>query len=61
MNRVSPARDGAAETGGAGQRLGLVLAGGAALCLVAAGALLWWMEGEAVFAGLVSSVLAWCM
>lgn len=39
---------------------GRLLVGGAVLCLVAAGLLMWWRHGEAVFAGLVSSALAWC-
>lgn len=41
-------------------RAGMRIAAGAVLCLVAAGALLWWQEGEAVFVHLVTATLAWC-
>ena len=41
-------------------RLALGIAAGAALCLVAAGALLWWKQGDAVFASMVTAALAWC-
>ena len=41
-------------------RLALSLAGGAALCLVAAGTLLWWKHGVAVFGSMVMAGLAWC-
>ena len=41
--------------------VGRLLLAGAALCLVGAGALLWWHQGGAVFASLVDGALAWCM
>jgi hypothetical protein len=49
-----------ADTGHSG-RTGLRIALGAALCLVAAGGLLWWREGGAVFASLVTTAFAWCL
>ncbi|HMO31253.1 hypothetical protein [Enterovirga sp.] len=42
-------------------RAGLKLALGAGLCLIAAGALLWWREGGDVFGKLVTSTLSWCL
>lgn len=42
-------------------RSGLRLLVAAVTCLVAAGALLWWRHGDAVFATLVSGALAWCL
>ena len=41
-------------------RTGLKLALGTALCLAAAGGLLWWREGGDVFAKMVTSAHAWC-
>ncbi len=41
-------------------RLALGLVGGGVLLLTAAGALLWWRLGGAVFNDLVLSGLAWC-
>ncbi len=29
-------------------------------CLVAAGAVLWWRQGDAVFSDMVLAALAWC-
>ncbi|WP_162820712.1 hypothetical protein [Microvirga calopogonii] len=39
-------------------RVGLLA--GAVLCLVAAGGILWWRYGGAVFNDLVLTTLAWC-
>ena len=41
-------------------RPALLLVGGAAICLVGAGLLLWWHRGAAVFSDLVLAALAWC-
>lgn len=62
---MPPAVDGPVRTeaephGPGSHRLALSVAAAAALCLVAAGALLWWREGDAVFASLVTAALAWC-
>jgi hypothetical protein len=38
--------------------LGLLAAG--TLCLVAAGGLLWWRRGPAVFEDIVAAAIAWC-
>lgn len=48
------------ETRPGDRPLALALAGGAALCLVAAGGLMWWKHGDAVFGSLVTAALAWC-
>jgi hypothetical protein len=40
--------------------VGAALIVGAAVLLVAAGALLWWSRGPAVFAELALSAFAWC-
>jgi hypothetical protein len=41
-------------------RPALLVAGAAALSLVAAGLLLWWQHGAAVFSDTVLAALAWC-
>ncbi|WP_375457614.1 hypothetical protein [uncultured Enterovirga sp.] len=41
-------------------RVAFFLAGGAALCLVAAGGLMWWKHGDAIFGSMVTAALAWC-
>jgi len=41
-------------------RLGPILVAVAVTCLVGAGALMWWRQGDVVFASLVTSALAWC-
>ncbi len=41
-------------------RFGWVLVAVAVLCLVAAGGLMWWRQGDAVFGSLVTAALAWC-
>lgn len=43
-----------------GRSPGLWFAGGAAICLLAAGTLLWWHAGEAVFTSMVTAAIAWC-
>ncbi len=48
------------EATGSPGRLAPALVASAVLCLVAAGGLLWWQGGEAVFASLVTATLAWC-
>jgi hypothetical protein len=53
--------DDIATTGESTGRTGLRIAVGAALCLVAAGGLLWWREGGEVFSRLVTTTLAWCL
>jgi hypothetical protein len=40
--------------------IGRALLASAALCLVAAGSLLWWRNGAAVFSDMVLGALAWC-
>jgi hypothetical protein len=40
--------------------IGRALLVAAALCLVAAGALLWWRNGAMVFSDMVLGALAWC-
>ena len=40
--------------------LGLGLLAAGTLCLVAAGGLLWWHRGAAVFEDVVSAAIAWC-
>ncbi len=42
------------------RRAGVMLLAGAISCLVAAGGLLWWRYGGAVFNDMVLSALAWC-
>jgi hypothetical protein len=42
------------------QRLAIGVAAAAALCLVAAGLLLWSRHGAAVFSDTVMAALAWC-
>lgn len=42
------------------RRTGLALVAAAVLCLVAAGSLLWWHYGGAIFSDLVLTTLAWC-
>ena len=37
-----------------------LLVGGAALMVLAAGLLLWWRQGGAVFSDLVQAAYAWC-
>ena len=51
-NRVS----GAERT----SRFGRALLASAVACLVAAGLLLWWRRGTAVFSDMVLAALAWC-
>ncbi|TDR85406.1 hypothetical protein [Enterovirga rhinocerotis] len=46
----------AATTDAASGRTGLRIALAAAFCLIGAGALLWWREGDAVFAGLLTAL-----
>ncbi|MBF9235086.1 hypothetical protein [Microvirga alba] len=41
-------------------RIGALLIAAAILCLVAAGGLLWWRYGGAVFNDMVISAFAWC-
>ena len=41
-------------------RTGLRLAGAAIACLAAAGLLLWWQQGEAIFGQYLVGALAWC-
>ncbi|MDB5590907.1 hypothetical protein [Enterovirga sp.] len=41
-------------------RAARLLVGAAALCLVAAGSLLWWTQGSGVFVAMVTAGLAWC-
>ena len=48
------------EHHGTAGSLGLRIAVGAVLCLVAAGAILWWQQGDAVFASMITAALAWC-
>lgn len=57
MERIEANAEDAATPSG---RAALKLAIGSALCLVAAGLLLWWREGGDVFTHLVTSALAWC-
>ncbi len=40
--------------------LGLSLLVASVSCLVAAGGLLWWRRGDAVFSDVVLAALAWC-
>ena len=42
------------------RRVGFALVAAAILCLVAAGSLLWWHYGGAIFSDLVLTTLAWC-
>lgn len=42
------------------RRAGLALVAAAFLCLVAAGSLLWWHYGGAIFSDMVVATLAWC-
>lgn len=61
MMEPRPAVEIEAEATPAGEgRLALALAACAALCLVAAGGLMWWKHGGAVFGSLVTAALAWC-
>ena len=53
MQRVETA---AAQPPGSTGRTGLRLALAAAFCLIGAGALLWWREGDAIFAGLLTAI-----
>ena len=41
-------------------RLGLVLWAGAAVCLVAAGLVLWNARGAGVFTDVLAAAIAWC-
>ena len=41
-------------------RLGFGLVAASVVCLIAAGGLLWWRRGEAVFGDVVLAALAWC-
>lgn len=43
-----------------GSRLALSLLGAALICLVAAGAILWWQQASAIFGSLAAAALAWC-
>ena len=56
----APIRPGAGHAGSGRPTLGLGLLAAGALCLVAAGGLLWWRRGAAVFEDVVSSAIAWC-
>lgn len=40
--------------------LGFTLIAAGTLCLVAAGGLMWWRRGAAVFEDIASAALAWC-
>jgi hypothetical protein len=42
------------------QQARFALLAGSVLCLVAAGGLLWWRYGGAVFNDMVSAAVAWC-
>ena len=47
---------------GAGRRpLGPALLAAGTLCLLAAGGLLWWHRGAAVFESIASAAIAWCL
>jgi len=48
------------EAGRSSPGLAVSLAGLGVLGLVAAGGLLWWQRGEAVFGDVVLAALAWC-
>jgi len=49
----------AADTPGLG-RAGLALAGAGIGCALAAGLLLWWARGAAVFTDMAAAAIAWC-
>lgn len=48
------------ETDRRSPRLGFGLVAAGVACLIAAGGLLWWRRGEAVFGDVVLAALAWC-
>jgi hypothetical protein len=62
QDAARPAADdpvsGRARPGGGILGIGLLAAG--TLCLVAAGGLLWWRRGAAVFEDVASAAIAWC-
>lgn len=41
--------------------LGPTLLAAGAFCLIAAGGLLWWHRGAAVFEDIVAAAIAWCL
>jgi hypothetical protein len=55
---ASPPPGGRSVPGGGFLGVGLLAAG--TLCLVAAGGLLWWRRGAAVFEDVASAAIAWC-
>ena len=58
---TGPQARGRADLAGTGGRaLGRILAASSLACLVAAGGLLWWQRGAAVFGDLIVAGLAWC-
>lgn len=56
MHHVSPGGDSCRHT----SPLALGLLGAATLCLLAAGGLMWWRHGPAVFADMMQAGIAWC-
>jgi hypothetical protein len=49
------------DTGRRRSPIGPALLAAGTICLIAAGGLLWWRRGAAVFEDIASAAIAWCM